>query len=188
MPAPRSGITPKLRWQVFARDGFRCRYCGAQGGDVVLVVDHVRAVARGGSDRIGNLITACEVCNQGKADAAIPTMAEFDLYYRTARIAALWMRFLWQDLIRESDKSKLPSQQACMAVVRNSPNVYAAIEVLERVAEKYRAGWLGNGAWAGDWGYDWDAVLEHYSEWIGGWETDETPEERDAQFWAQIPD
>lgn len=68
MPSPRSGITPKIRWQVFARDNYTCFYCGQRPPGVVLVVDHHIPVALGGSDAIGNLVTACEQCNQGKSD------------------------------------------------------------------------------------------------------------------------
>lgn len=67
----RTPIPPKVRWQVLARDGFRCRYCGATGGDAVLVVDHAQPVAHGGTDAIHNLITACEECNQGKGVARL---------------------------------------------------------------------------------------------------------------------
>jgi len=68
---PRTPISPSLRWKVLARDGFRCRSCGAQGGDAVLVIDHAHPVAYGGSDAIHNLITACEECNQGKGIARL---------------------------------------------------------------------------------------------------------------------
>jgi hypothetical protein len=65
---PRSSISPKVRWQVFARDNYTCRYCGRRPPEVVLVVDHHIPVAQGGTDDIGNLVTSCELCNQGKSD------------------------------------------------------------------------------------------------------------------------
>ncbi|MFF4168732.1 RNA-guided endonuclease IscB [Streptomyces sp. NPDC001744] len=43
----------------------RCAYCGAAG--VPLTVDHIRARARGGTDRPANLLPACVPCNQAKA-------------------------------------------------------------------------------------------------------------------------
>jgi hypothetical protein len=50
------------------RDGFRCRYCGSTQADgAVLHVDHVVAVSLGGSNDIGNLVTACLDCNLGKS-------------------------------------------------------------------------------------------------------------------------
>lgn len=62
---PRS-ISPATRARVFERDGFRCRRCGS-GSDVArLVVDHVVAVARGGTRELANLQTLCHDCNAGK--------------------------------------------------------------------------------------------------------------------------
>lgn len=69
---PRSGVTPRVRFAVLTRDGFRCVYCGAEAADVKLVVDHVLPVADGGSDAIENLATACFLCNAGKADRSLP--------------------------------------------------------------------------------------------------------------------
>ena len=55
-----------LRFRILTRDGFACRYCGARPPDVVLQVDHIQPLSRGGSDRWENLITACWPCNSGK--------------------------------------------------------------------------------------------------------------------------
>lgn len=67
--AKRKGIRASVRWHVFARDGFACRYCGVLAGQdgVELVVDHVVSVADGGSDHPDNLATACKGCNGGKS-------------------------------------------------------------------------------------------------------------------------
>lgn len=60
-------ISTRLRYEILRRDGFTCRYCGAKAPDAVLEVDHVLAVALGGTDEPTNLVTACEPCNSGKA-------------------------------------------------------------------------------------------------------------------------
>ena len=71
-PAPaRQGVTPKVRWFILERDHHRCRYCGATPEDAALAVDHVVPVAHGGTDDTANLVTACELCNQGKADSEL---------------------------------------------------------------------------------------------------------------------
>jgi 5-methylcytosine-specific restriction endonuclease McrA len=59
-------VNLKLRFQVLIRDGHTCQYCGAQSPDVVLEVDHVVPRSKGGDDSLGNLMTACRECNQGK--------------------------------------------------------------------------------------------------------------------------
>ncbi len=66
--AKRTGISASLRWQVFSRDGFRCRYCGSQAGEVgvTLHADHLRSVADGGTNELDILLTACQRCNGGK--------------------------------------------------------------------------------------------------------------------------
>lgn len=66
MTRKRVGLSKRVRFAVFARDGFTCRYCGRQSDSVTLVVDHIFPVAAGGTNDIENLITACEPCNQGK--------------------------------------------------------------------------------------------------------------------------
>lgn len=61
-------ISPTLRFAVFRRDAFKCSYCGRRSPDVVLHVDHIIPVAKGGPDDVMNLVTACVDCNRGKAD------------------------------------------------------------------------------------------------------------------------
>lgn len=58
----------RLRFEILKRDGFRCRYCGADAVQAVLHVDHVIPSSRGGTDDPQNLITACAACNGGKSD------------------------------------------------------------------------------------------------------------------------
>lgn len=64
--AKRKVIGAKLRFEVFKRDAFKCQYCGKAAPDVILRVDHVRPVSKGGDDDLLNLITACFECNAGK--------------------------------------------------------------------------------------------------------------------------
>lgn len=52
-----------LRPQVFERDEHRCVQCGSTDR---LEVDHVVAIARGGSNDIENLQTLCLPCNRSK--------------------------------------------------------------------------------------------------------------------------
>src|SRR5690349_10688018 len=63
----RSGISKSTRFAVLSRDGFRCRYCGANACEDRLEVDHFHPVSRGGSNHATNLVTACRTCNAGKS-------------------------------------------------------------------------------------------------------------------------
>jgi 5-methylcytosine-specific restriction endonuclease McrA len=63
----RSKITPKVRYDVFERDGHRCCSCGARVGQgVTLHVDHIFPVSQGGLSVFDNLQTLCSTCNFGK--------------------------------------------------------------------------------------------------------------------------
>jgi len=54
------------RFAIFARDDWRCVYCGQSFPEEELTVDHVQPrVARGDSSP-GNLVTACKSCNRAK--------------------------------------------------------------------------------------------------------------------------
>ena len=62
----RKALSKKIRFEVFKRDSFRCQYCGRSAPDVILEVDHITPVAKGGKNDVMNLITSCRDCNRGK--------------------------------------------------------------------------------------------------------------------------
>lgn len=67
----RALVTPKIRFEVLKRDNFTCQYCGAHGEGVVLEVDHIIPISKGGTSDMGNLITACFDCNRGKGSSLV---------------------------------------------------------------------------------------------------------------------
>jgi 5-methylcytosine-specific restriction endonuclease McrA len=54
------------RLDVFARDEFRCVYCGQVFEPAELTLDHVQPRVRGGDGSLGNVVTACGACNTRK--------------------------------------------------------------------------------------------------------------------------
>ena len=68
-------VGKSLRFEVFARDIFTCQYCGRRTPDVILEVDHIHPVSRGGDDDPINLITSCFDCNRGKRAKIISDVA-----------------------------------------------------------------------------------------------------------------
>jgi hypothetical protein len=64
----RKSIPKIVRFEVFKRDKFTCQYCGASAPEVILEVDHIKPVSKGGTDDIMNLVTACRDCNRGKTN------------------------------------------------------------------------------------------------------------------------
>jgi len=66
---PRA-ITRRIsRRALFARDGWRCVYCGSSGGRLTL--DHVVPRSRGGNSVWENVVTSCAPCNLHKGDRTL---------------------------------------------------------------------------------------------------------------------
>jgi 5-methylcytosine-specific restriction endonuclease McrA len=61
------GVTKRISRRVlFARDGWRCVYCGSGGNRLTL--DHVVPRSRGGMSVWENVVTSCAPCNLRKGD------------------------------------------------------------------------------------------------------------------------
>jgi hypothetical protein len=76
--APRIGeeraeIHPWLRRSIYWRDGNRCGWCYRGWDAGMLVLDHIRPWADGGSDRSDNLRTLCVPCNEKRSNFATDT-------------------------------------------------------------------------------------------------------------------
>ena len=85
------------RDRVFARDDFRCVYCGKQFAAAELSVDHVEPRVRGGDQSTGNLVTACRGCNNLKGHRRVSEFLREDAVAREnfLRYAVhLWPRIL----------------------------------------------------------------------------------------------
>lgn len=67
----RKPIPKSIRFEVFKRDKFTCQYCGSSAPDVILEVDHIKPVAKGGTNDLMNLVTSCRDCNRGKQDKVL---------------------------------------------------------------------------------------------------------------------
>jgi hypothetical protein len=72
-PEERRGPSTRVRFEVLKRDGFACVYCGRKAPEVVLHVDHVKPVSKGGRTVMANLVAACQPCNAGKSDNELPS-------------------------------------------------------------------------------------------------------------------
>jgi 5-methylcytosine-specific restriction endonuclease McrA len=57
---------------LFARDNYRCQYCGKHRSDLnrrdCLTRDHVKPISRGGTNTWDNVVTACTKCNARKGN------------------------------------------------------------------------------------------------------------------------
>ncbi len=63
----------KLRFNILARDNFKCVYCGRNPVEhnTVLHIDHRYPKSKGGSDTADNFVTACAECNMGKSNTVL---------------------------------------------------------------------------------------------------------------------
>lgn len=66
------------RVNIFARDNYKCQYCGMKGKMDELTYDHVLPRAKGGLTEWGNIVTACYDCNSRKRDRT-PEQAKMKL-------------------------------------------------------------------------------------------------------------
>lgn len=61
---------PLTRNNILKRDNYHCVYCG-NGDKRSLTIDHVVPKSKGGKDKWDNVVTACNSCNNEKADLTI---------------------------------------------------------------------------------------------------------------------
>ena len=65
----RNKMSDSLRYDVFTRDHNKCCICGRGKNDgVILEVDHIVPVSKGGKTVMNNLQTLCDRCNRGKSN------------------------------------------------------------------------------------------------------------------------
>lgn len=82
----RKGISKKLRFEVFKRDSFTCQYCGRKSPDVILHVDHIIPVSKGGKNTLMNLVTSCFECNLGKGAEPLDEQSSVEKSRRQAEM------------------------------------------------------------------------------------------------------
>jgi hypothetical protein len=81
-------VSKRLRYEVLRRDNHACRYCGRNAPEVKLTVDHVLAVALGGTDEPTNLVACCSDCNSGKTSTTADATLIADVSRDALRFAA----------------------------------------------------------------------------------------------------
>ena len=115
IPAPRIIVVPKIvplrpieranvtRRVLFARDEYRCQYCGRRLPARLLTVDHIKPRSRGGGHTWDNVVAACPTCNRRKGDR-LPF--ESHMYPRATPkapgfVAARWAGLLTDEVQRD---------------------------------------------------------------------------------------
>lgn len=102
-----------VRFEIFKRDDFQCRYCGKRSPEAILEVDHVLPRASGGTDDYDNLVTACFECNRGKG-ARLLTQApdELNLHEKTILVAEQELQVAEYNFWRAKQKEREDAELA----------------------------------------------------------------------------
>ena len=138
----RKSISKKIRFEVFKRDSFQCQYCGKSSPDVVLNVDHIKPVAKGGDNDITNLITACFDCNAGKSDRELSDKTVIEkqraqLDELNEKRIQLEMMLEWREGLQDINKTSVKAVvDAIAAFSRYIPNETGEKTVLKWI-KKY---------------------------------------------------
>ena len=101
---PRAIQRKISRRALFARDGWKCVYCGTAAGRLTL--DHVVPRSKGGESIWENVVTACAPCNLHKGDRSLeesglqlrrlprPPAPVLFIHLATPTIPHVWQRYL----------------------------------------------------------------------------------------------
>lgn len=152
-------VNPKLRFEVFKRDDFTCRYCSRKTPEVILEIDHVIPRAEGGGDEIENLVTACFECNRGKGkDILTADIEEADVHEKTVLLAEREMQLreyrIVQELVRKRQNEEIeqlkkhwislfarsdatPPYDSALRWGLKSISYYDVLELMDYAADKF---------------------------------------------------
>lgn len=115
----RKTLGKKARFEVFKRDDFQCQYCGSKAPEVVLQVDHIKPVAKGGGNGITNLVTACQGCNSGKgarelSDSTAVEKQRVQMETLNERRLQLEMMMEWREGLGALEDSMMEGVSECL--------------------------------------------------------------------------
>lgn len=98
-----STVVSFSRKSLFARDEYKCQYCGKIGSKD-LTIDHIVPRVRNGKSNFENCVTACRECNKRKADRSlreagmnlltVPRTPKWSPTYYCGTFLPSWKRFI----------------------------------------------------------------------------------------------
>lgn len=135
----RKSISKTVRFEVFKRDNFSCQYCGAKSPDVVLHLDHIHPVSKGGDNEIINLVTACDSCNLGKSDVELNDNAAIakqraQLEVLNERREQLEMLLEWRESLKDFDQFEV---DAVIEAIESNMGAYSVNETGAKSVAKW---------------------------------------------------
>jgi len=126
----RKPIPASLRFDVLEKDNFTCQYCGAKTTDenVLLEVDHIIPISKGGDNNIENLITSCKKCNIGKSAKKLGAKKRLTL--RQKEIKELEQKREQQEMYLKSRLNKRNESEILVNYIHSLCNKYELNRVL----------------------------------------------------------
>ncbi len=142
MKNKRKGLSKKLRFEVFKRDGFTCQYCGRSAPDVILEVDHIKSVKNGGDNDIMNLITSCFDCNRGKGKRKLSEKEEIkkqteELKKLNEKREQLKMMLKWKKELENFENEEVDNIVEKFEVAYNKTLTQFARNEIKKLIKKY---------------------------------------------------
>lgn len=138
----RKPIKKSVRFEVFKRDSFTCQYCGRQAPEAVLHIDHIDPIAKGGTNDILNLITACDSCNMGKgvrelSDDSVIMKQKGQLDELNERREQLEMMLQWKEGMSEIREMEIDIIDTILSDLANHSLTDSGRQTIKRLISKY---------------------------------------------------
>jgi len=141
--AKRKGISKRVRFEVLKRDAFTCQYFGGVAPDVILHIDHIKPVSKGGNNGILNLVTSCQSCNSGKSnielsdDSAIKKQQK-QLANMAEKREQIKLMIEWRESLENADDLLIDSVSELVSklMVDRSPNEHGLM-IIRKAIKKH---------------------------------------------------
>ena len=148
----RGPISKSIRFQVFARDGFKCVYCGRGSADgMKLHADHVHPNSKGGKATLDNLVSACAECNNGKSNRLLQERSPRRYYMAAKPLQYDFADRAWQVVV--GCDNTIPCWKKCWAkrtvarlagaVSEKTRDAHAGLVRIAGPADKQVLAWTG---------------------------------------------
>lgn len=140
----RKAVSKKLRFEVFKRDSFTCQYCGMKAPDVVLHIEHITPVSKGGKNTLMNLVTSCVGCNLGKgartlADNSVVTKSQKQAEILQERREQIEMMRDWHMSLVEQKNSEVEAVNDLFCALTNNERIISESHkpVIKKLLDKF---------------------------------------------------
>lgn len=138
----RKNISKTVRFEVFKRDSFTCQYCGRKAPDVVLEVDHINPVSKGGENSIINYVTSCFDCNRGKSDKTLSDNQALEkernqLEFLNERREQMRLMVEWKKELQNLENEQVEAIEEYFNSVTNSSFTAEGRTKIQKLIKKY---------------------------------------------------